>query len=492
MSELLGGYVLNILAAVAVLVFGWLIALVAASLIRGALRKTGLSNRLGKWLSTKPGQEIPDVERPIAQGVFYLIMLFVLVGFFQTLQLTLVTEPLNNFLNKLFNYAPQLLAAGILIVLAWGMATVARFLVSKGLAAVDLDRRLGRQTGEEDEKAIPLAKTISDAVYWLVLLLFLPAVLTALNVEGLLTPVQEMVGKILNFLPNLFAAVIIFVVGWFVARIVQRIVSNLLAAVGADRLGDRVGLAQVLGQNRLSDVLGLVVYVLVLIPVLIAFLSALQIEAVTKPASEMLNTILGALPNIFGAALVISIAYVVGRVVANLVAQVLAAVGFNKVPALLGLGKEQATGKQTPAQWVGTLLLIAIVLLAVLQALQLMGFTAVGDLVHGFLMFAWQVLLGLVIIGLGLYFGKLVAETILTTGMSNARLWATTARVMVIVLASAMGLQQMGLGERIIEQAFGLTLGAIAVAVAISFGIGGRDAAKNAIDNFLKSRKNDG
>ncbi|MBN2580578.1 MAG: hypothetical protein JXB10_16455, partial [Pirellulales bacterium] len=101
MSELLGGYVLNILAAVAVLVVGWLIALLAASLVRGALRRTGLSNRLGKWLSTKPGQVIPDVERPIARGVFYLIMLFVLVGFFQALQLTLVTEPLNNFLNKL-------------------------------------------------------------------------------------------------------------------------------------------------------------------------------------------------------------------------------------------------------------------------------------------------------------------------------------------------------------------------------------------------------
>jgi hypothetical protein len=135
---------------------------------------------------------------------------------------------------------------------------------------------------------------------------------------------------------------------------------------------------------------------------------------------------------------------------------------------------------------------VAIILLAVMQALQLMGFTAVGDLMHGFLLFAWRVLLGLVIIGLGLYFGKLVAETILTTGMSHARLWATTARIMVIVLASAMGLQQMGLGERIIELAFGLTLGAIAVAVAVSFGIGGRDAAKNAIDNFLKSRKNGG
>ena len=63
---------------------------------------------------------------------------------------------------------------------------------------------------------------------------------------------------------------------------------------------------------------------------------------------------------------------------------------------------------------------------------------------------------------------------------------ATVARVAIIVLAGAMGLQRMGLADEIVNLAFGLTLGAIAVAAAIAFGIGGRDAAKRVIDGYSK------
>jgi len=334
-----------------------------------------------------------------------------------------------------------------------------------------------------------LTKTVSGAVYWLVFLLFLPAILDALAIPGLREPIREMIGKILDFLPNLVAAGAILIAGWFVARIVQRIVSNLLAAVGTDRLSDRVGLTPALGQSRLSDVLGVVVYVLLLIPVLIASLDALKIEKVTKPASDMLNTILKALPGIFTAVLVIGIAYVVGRVVSGLVTKVLTAVGFNKLPAALGLGKEPTAGQRTPAEWTGTLTLVAIILIAVTQALHIMGFTVLGVLMEGFLVFAANVLLGLVLIGLGLFLGKLAADTIRVTGMAQAPLWAMAARITIIVLAAAIGLRQMGLANEIIIVAFGSILGAIAVASAIAFGIGGRDAAKNAIEDFLKSKK---
>ncbi len=489
MTELVGGYIPHAVAAVAILIVGWVVALVAAAITRSALNRTGLSSRLGRWFVTEPGQEIPRVERPISKGVFWLIMLFVLVAFFQTLGLTLVTEPLRNFLNQLFAYAPRLLAAGVLLVAAWGVATVMRFVIKRGLTATKLDRRLSRQAGVEDEDAVPMTKTISDAAYWLVFLLFLPAVLDALAVPGLLTPVQEMLTKILSFLPNLFAAGVILAIGWFVARIVQRIVANLLAAVGTDRLGERIGLAAVLEKNRLSDVVALVVYVTILIPVLVATLNALAIEAVTQPASQMLNTILGVLPGIFAAVLVVGIAYVVGRVVASLTTRVLTAVGFDKLPATLGLGSEPAPGQRTPADLAGTLLLIAIVLVAVMQAMPMLGFDLAAELTAQFIVFAGHVFLGLMIFALGLYLGKLADETIRATGMVQAGLFAPLARIAILVLAGAMGLRHMGLVDEIVNLTFGLILGAIAVAGAIAFGIGGRDAAKSAIEGFVESRK---
>ena len=145
----------------------------------------------------------------------------------------------------------------------------------------------------------------------------------ALALEGLLAPVQGLTDRVLGFLPSIFAAALIFVVGWFVARLVQRIVSNLLAAAGIDRLSARVGLDSALGANTLSSLLGLVVYVLILVPVLISALNALQLEAITGPASQMLAQILDAIPGLFAGGLLFTLAFFVGKLVSGLVVNLL-------------------------------------------------------------------------------------------------------------------------------------------------------------------------
>ena len=60
------------------------------------------------------------------------------------------------------------------------------------------------------------------------------------------------------------------------------------------------------------------------------------------------------------------------------------------------------------------------------------------------------------------------------------------ARVAILVLAGAMSLRQMGLANEIVVLAFGLIVGAVAVAAAIAFGIGGRDVAKRKLEEWLK------
>jgi hypothetical protein len=232
-----------------------------------------------------------------------------------------------------------------------------------------------------------------------------------------------------------------------------------------------------------------VVYVLVLIPVLIAALNALALEAITRPASNMLNVILVALPAIFAASLVVMIAYVVGRVVAGLITNLLTGAGFNAVLALLGLGKEPAEGERTPSEIVGYLVLVAIMLFAAIEASRLLGFVLLADLVVQFTVFAGQVILGLIIFAIGLYLANLAARTVQASGAVQAGLLAMAARISILVLAGAMALRQMGLANEIINLAFGLLLGAIAVAVALAFGLGGREAAARELEEWLQSVK---
>jgi hypothetical protein len=62
-----------------------------------------------------------------------------------------------------------------------------------------------------------------------------------------------------------------------------------------------------------------------------------------------------------------------------------------------------------------------------------------------------------------------------------------TARIAIIALVTAMALQQMGIASSIVNLAFGLLLGAIAVAIALAFGLGGRDVAGEQVREWLSS-----
>lgn len=477
----------SLLGAMAILVIGWLLARAAAAIVRGGLRRTTLDKRVARWMGEAEPASPVEVEQWMAEGVFYFLMLFVLVAAFQVLGLTLITEPINRLLTQVLQFLPQLVGACALVLVAWVLASLLRVVIVRVLTAAKIDEWLGSETGLPVEEGVSLSHTLGDALYWLIFLLFLPAVLSALALHGLLGPVQAMLQKVLGFAPNLFAAVVILTVGWFAARLAQQITTNLLRAVGTDRFSEEVGFASVLGSQRLSGVVGLVVYAFILIPVLIAALDALALEAVTRPASDMLDAILQAVPSLFAALLLLTIGYAVGKVVARLVTDVLTGTGFNTILTRLGLQGEPATDQPTPAALAGYLVIVAIVLFVSIEALRLIGFVAVATLLSQFLMFAGHVILGLGIFVLGLYLANLAAAAVEASGAGQARILALAAQVSILVLAGAMALQQMGVANEIITLAFGLLLGAVAVAAAIAFGWGGREVAAREMESWFQA-----
>jgi len=482
-SETIAAYVPNLIGALAILIIGWVIALVISAVVRSVFRRSKLDDSLVRWVGGKGREEECDISRGIGKLTFWLTMILVLVAFFEALRLTLVTDPLNRLMSQVFQFLPQLFGAALLLLIAWALASVMRLIITRAMSAAKIDDRLGTQAGVEEGKGVHLTKTIGDVAYWLIFLLFLPAVLGALNLAGLLEPVQTMLDKLLGFLPNLFAAALIGIIGWFVARIVRQIVTSLLAAAGSDRLSDRVGLAP------LSKLVGLIVYILILIPVIISALNALALEAVTRPASSMLDLILEAIPSIFAAAVVLTVAYVLGKVVAGLVTDLLTGIGFNAVLIRLGIGKEPKEGKRTPSEIAGYLSLVTIMLFAVFEASDLLGFEALSNMIAELTALGGHILLGLVIFGIGLYLANVASTTIEDSGAAQAGLLAVVARIAIIILAGSIALRHTGLANEIINLAFGILLGAAAVAVAIAFGIGGRDIAARKLDEWIGTKK---
>ncbi|HKI70226.1 MAG TPA: mechanosensitive ion channel, partial [Verrucomicrobiae bacterium] len=343
----------NLLAGLAILVFGWLLALIASFIVRKALSKVSLDNKIAQWMAGPEAKGDVPIEQWAGKVVFYLIMLLVVIAFLETIKLTMATEPLNDLLQPMVAYLPHLVGAVLLLLIAWVVAIVFKNVLLGILKATKLDEKLGAEVAG-NQKPMALSRTFAEVVYWLVFLLFLPAILQALQIQSLLEPVISLFNKVFTFLPNIFSAAAILVVGWFIARIVQRIVENLLASAGADRLSETWGISASLGKQKFSRVVGLALYFLILVPVLIAGLDALQLTAITQPATDMLAKVLNIIPNVLGALIVILLAVFIGKIVSGIVTNVLAGLGFDRVPVKLGLAKETAQGKQTPSAWIGT------------------------------------------------------------------------------------------------------------------------------------------
>jgi hypothetical protein len=533
----------NLLYAIVILVVGWIIAIVAASVVKAVLSRTNLDNRLAAQITGRPdGAAVTNLEKWIATAVFWIVMIFVLVAFLQQLQLSAVSEPLNNFLGQIFAFLPKLAGAAILLGVAWIIATLAKLLLTRGLQAFSLDDRLNQASGGPEGPGGPgttqsqflVSDTLGNALYWFIFLLFLPAILGALDLEGLLQPVQNLLDEILAILPNILAAVLIGLAGWFIARIVRLIVTNLLTATGVDRLGERLGLRQATGGRGLSWLIGYIVYVLILIPAAIAALNALQLEAVSRPASEMLQQILNAIPRVFTAALILVLAYVIGKFVAELVSNILDSIGFNNIFSHLGLPEpprrtrptppteptmppppmedptvSPSTGpavppprpetgaiqpataiqEQTPSELAGVVVLVGIMILATVPAVSVLGFEVLTAIVRDLLVVFGRVLVGLLIFGVGLYLANLAFSLIVRSGTNQSRVLGQVARVAIIALVAAMALQQMGIASNIVNLAFGLLLGAIAVAIALAFGLGSMDIAAEQVREWLMSFK---
>ena len=234
---------LSLLAGLGILFISWLVALVVAAIVRAGLRRTTLDERLAQAISGPDSETRIDLEKWLARIVFYIILLFGFVGFFNTINLTAVSAPLQTLLNEIAGFIPGLVGALAILAVAWVLARVVRFLIMTITDRTKLDERLAQQADLEEGDQLSLASSLATAAYWLVFLLFLPAVLAQLGMQGLVTPVQNMVDTMLQSIPNAFSAGLVLLIGWFLARVLRQVTSNLLMAIGLDRFGERVGLS---------------------------------------------------------------------------------------------------------------------------------------------------------------------------------------------------------------------------------------------------------
>ncbi|HEX8401266.1 MAG TPA: mechanosensitive ion channel [Allosphingosinicella sp.] len=407
---------------------------------------------------------------------------------------------------ELQEWLPRILGALAILVLAYVLARVAKWAIAKVV-----DRTPALKKHYEAEPGKTLGSLIGDIVFWLILLVGIMLALQPLGLTQVLEPVRQLTNNAFAFIPNLIAAGLIFFIGLVIAKIVRRLVEGALMAANADGWMRRAGLSSgatatataaptpagtgpgaatvsvssgaPAGKSSLSRSIGTIVFFLIMIPVTISALDALRIEAISGPATQMLRTILAAIPNVLGALILLAIGYAVGKLAKGAIEQILPSMGFDRAVGALGVAPASAA----PSRTVGTIVMIAIMLFFAVKAAELLQSPIIAAMLAQVLELGSRILFGTGIILGGVVIARLVSNLV---GGAGSEGWLPAIlKWSIIALAVAIGLRFMGLANEIVIIAFASIIGSAAVACALAFGLGGRPTAHKLLESWTAGNR---
>lgn len=359
--------------------------------------------------------------------------------------------------------------AAVILVVTWLLAKAAQWAFAKLVDSVGMFQR---STSSGASIGLQLGKIVSLLIWLLGLL----AILQVFSLGGVMQPVTTLLDDVMAFIPNMVGAALIFFIGLMVARIVRDLTVTTLETVDFDKWVNRGGAETLTGNSALSTTIGTIIYTIIVIFVAIMALEALNLQSVSGPASNMLSLILAAIPRIIGAALLLGIGYLVARFVAQMTRDVLPGLGVDRAfneTEVLPAGTSVTAITARVAQ-------IAIILFFAIAATRLLGFPELTAILDAVLELGGRVIFGGVVIAVGFMIASILARMIGGTGESAIA--APMVKWAAIVLFVFMGLQFMGVGEKIVETAFSALVIGGAVAGALAFGLGGRDWAARKLE----------
>lgn len=367
----------------------------------------------------------------------------------------------------------NILGAIALLVLGYFIAKMLSNLVRKLINKSGIQDRIDKGA---KGKGVNIGKLIGKLVYYLLMVVVLMAVLDMLGVTAALRPLENLVNNFVKFLPQLIGAAAIGFAGYIIATLVSELVS--LAVAGVEGLSERFGLSDSVNWAKLA---GQVVFVIIFIPILIAAIDTLGIEAIAGPMTNILQDVLSAIPKVLAAGVILAVFFYLGKFVSGFVTSLLEGVNVDSFAQKMHLSN--FIGNTSITKVVSGVIFFFIMFSGVLTAVDILNFNKLATLFNEMFEIAVQIIFGLVILAIGNVIATYAANAVASSQGSS--FLASIARFAILGLFIAIALRTMGLADDIVNLAFGLTLGALAVAFALSFGLGGREAAGKQMEAFL-------
>lgn len=383
-------------------------------------------------------------------------------------------ENLTKSLSTQFgSKLPGILGALVVLIIGFFIAKMVKKIVEKLMAKTAIDEKIGQKM----QTSVRIDKFIAKLVYYLIVLFTLVIVLDLLGAGDVLAPLQDMLSKFLGYIPNIILAGILTFAGYIIASIVSEATGFLSERL--EGFGKKMGMDS--GSMDLSKIVKQIVFIIIFIPILIMALDALNMSAISDPAKEILSTMMNAIPNIIFAVVIIGVCYIIGKYAVAIVTDLLRNLGLDDLSSKMGLNK--MIGDTSLSGLIGSLAMFFIMFMGVISAADKLELTQVQDILNNVMNIAGKVFFGMIILMAGIFISNLVSD-MLSKSQGNSYL-TPVAKFAIMGIFLAFALHTMGIAESIVNLAFGLTLGSVAIAFALSFGLGGREAAGKQMDKFF-------
>lgn len=380
--------------------------------------------------------------------------------------------------NSIADFLPDLLGALIVLFIGWLIARGIKALVVKLLRRTSWDERVFGREGVKDTNVF-----VGNIFYYLIMVIVLLIVLEILGIREVLTPLENMINEFLLFIPNLIGAALIAFIGYVLAKFV----ANLIRIGGGilDKWVDKTGFKDT---DKLTDILRKIVFIVIFIPFLIQAFNTLQLDAISEPANEILYGFTEMIGEIIIAAVILLIFIWGGKYLANFLEDLFKSMGLDRAAEKIQIHNMIGAG-QSLSKLVANLIYFFLVFFGIITAVEILGLSRLSEILGDILDVTGQIIFGLIILAIGNYISLLIYNTMTRSNKNN--FIASIIRWASLALFIAIALRTMGIANEIVELAFGLILGAIAVAVALSYGLGGRDAAGEHFRDIIKKLRDE-
>lgn len=222
----------------------------------------------------------------------------------------------------------------------------------------------------------------------------------------------------------------------------------------------------------------------------------MEVQTVITGAWDAFATKITAfLPQLLGAIIIFAAGWIAARLIRLGVEKLLKLVRFDKGAEKSGIQQflEKGGIYKTSSEILGMLCYWFVMIVVIIASLDALGLPIVSDLLNSIFLYIPNVIAAIIVLFLGVLLGNLLSSVVQTAasnaGIKNAQGLGKIALVGIVFFSGTIALNQLGIAKEVVASAFMIAFGATALALALAFGLGGRDIAADYLKKWLEAKK---